>query len=66
MTTNQCEMMQELKSISPQLWANGTLYIEGNYILGRAYDGVIVEIGTLGQLDRAIRYLSDRPNPYRW
>jgi len=44
----------------------GTIWIEGTEYVGKASDGVVVLIGTVGWEKDTERYLTQRPKPEQW
>ena len=49
-----------------RLIAAGTVWIEDSAIVGRASDGIAVQIGTVDTMEATERYLADHPNPSDW
>lgn len=59
----------EFREAYKHLFAAGTIRIEKGEIIGRASDGVEVNLGSTIDpvgVQRAAKYLEDRPTPDRW
>ena len=45
---------------------NGTIWIEDDEYVGKASDGIIVGLGSVGEEERMERYLKACPTPDKW